>query len=165
VSALDRTDFQILTALQDDGRRSLTSIARDLGVSVGTVRNRVARLRRAGTLHVTGRADPHHVGFRAPANIHVAVRPPHLTDAAAELIAALPEVSYVAITSGERSLELDVMCRDVAHLTEFLTKRLHAVPGVVDASTNLVLRVVKYGQPDLRLVDRDGESDTEEETP
>jgi Lrp/AsnC family transcriptional regulator, regulator for asnA, asnC and gidA len=161
VNGIDRLDVAILAQLQDDGRRSFTRIARQLGVSVGTVRNRVARLKRDGTLHVIGRADPHRVGLTTPANVHLAIRPPHRLAEAAEAVARMPEVSYVAILTGEMNLELDVMCRDLDHLTEVVT-RLHAVPGVADTRVDVVLDVVKYGQPDLGLVGPDGRGDEEE---
>lgn len=149
---LDRIDLAILRQLQDDGRRSFTEIAKALGLSVGTIRNRFHRLLEDGTLHVIGRADPHRVGFRAPANIHIAVRPPHLIPKAAAQIAEFPETSYVAIVSGSYDLEVDVMCRDLDHLTELITERLHRVPGVADTNTSLILRVVKYSQPNLKLL-------------
>lgn len=40
---LDELNFQILVQLQKDGRKSFTELAEELGVSVGTVRNRVDR--------------------------------------------------------------------------------------------------------------------------
>lgn len=149
---LDDLDFAILAQLQEDGRRSFTDMAQALGVSIGTVRNRYARLVKDRSLHVVGRADPHHVGFRAPANIHLTITPARRTEEAAEVIAAFPEVSYVAVVSGEYDLEVDVMCRDLEHLTELVTQRIQRVPGVSSTRTNMILRVVKYGQPDLRLV-------------
>lgn len=151
-NTLDKLDFDILSHLQEDGRKSFTDIADALGVAVGTVRNRFTKLLNDKTLHIIGRADPHRVGFRAPANIHVAVRPPQLVEAAAEAIAAFPEVSYVAMVSGEYDLELDIMCRDIEHLTSFVTKHLHKVSGVADTRTNMILRVIKYAQPDLRIL-------------
>lgn len=149
---LDKLDLDILRHLQEDGRRSFTDIAEDLGVSIGTVRNRFARLVASKALHVIGRADPHQVGFRAPANIHLTVSPPNLIEAAAEAIAAFPEVSYVALVSGEYDLEIDAMCRDLEHLTELVTQRIHRVPGVTGTRTNMILRVIKYAQPDLRIL-------------
>lgn len=138
--------------MQEDGRRSFTRIANALGVSVGTIRNRYSRLLADGTLHVIGRADPHGVGFRAPANIHVAVRPANRIEAVAEEVASYPEVSYVAMISGEFDLEVDLMCRDMEHFTEIVTRRLPAIEGVIDTRTSMILRVIKYGQPDLRIV-------------
>ena len=150
--ALDALDLKILRQLQEDGRRSFTAIAEALGLSVGTVRNRFSRLVADGTLHVIGRTDPHRVGFHAPANVHIVVRPPSLIERAAERIAAYPEVSYVAVVSGQYDLEVDAMCRDLAHLTELVTQRLPGVPGVQDTHTSMILRVVKYAQPNLELL-------------
>lgn len=149
---LDQLDFEILRHLQEDGRRSFTEIADDLGVSAGTIRNRFTKLLAEQALHVIGRADPHRVGFRAPANIHISVRPPQRIEEVAHAIAEFPEVSYVAMVSGEFDLEVDIMCRDLDHLTELVTQRLHRVDGVADTRTNVILRVIKYGQPDLRIL-------------
>lgn len=152
-SELDQLDFAILSQLQEDGRKSFSDIADSLDVSAGTVRNRMAKLIADETLHVVGRANPHRVGFRAPANIHVSVQPPHLIETA-RMIAEFPEVSYVALVAGEFDLEVDVMCRDTEHLTELLTNRLHKLPGVVNTKTNLILRIIKYAQPNLKLLQR-----------
>lgn len=152
-AALDALDMAILSQLQEDGRRSLTEMAEALGVSVGTVRNRMSRLIADKTLHVIGRTDPHRVGFRAPATVHVSVRPASLIESVADAIAAFPEASYVASISGEFDLEVDLMCRDTPHLSALITHRLHKLEGVVNTKTNMILRVVKYGQPDLRLLE------------
>ena len=152
IVTLDNMDIAIMTHLQADGRKSFTDIAKALNVSVGTVRNRVSRLVADRTLHIFGRVNPTHVGFQAPANIHVIIRPPALISAAAAEIAAFPEVSYVAMLTGEYDLEIDVMCRDQAHLTDLLTMRLHKVEGVAETRTHMILRIFKYAQPDLNLL-------------
>ena len=41
---MDDLDLSILASLQSDGRRPFTDIAQELGVSEGTVRNRVSKL-------------------------------------------------------------------------------------------------------------------------
>lgn len=158
---LDQVDLEILKHLQGDGRKSFTQIADALGLSVGTIRNRFSRLLADGTLHVIGRADPHRVGFNAPAKVQITVRPPSLIEEAAERIAAFPEASYVAVVSGPYDLEVDVMCRDMVHLTDLVTKRLPQIPGVTDTRTSMILRVVKYGQPDLQLLHSGSETGTE----
>ncbi len=147
--------------LQEDGRKSFTDIARALNVSVGTVRNRVSRLIADKTLQIFGRVNPTHVGFQASANIHINIRPPSLlADAVAE-ISEFPEVSYMAMLTGEFDLEIDVMCRDQAHLTELLTNRLHKVPGVAETRTHMILRIFKYAQPDLSLLASENNTDRE----
>jgi Lrp/AsnC family transcriptional regulator, regulator for asnA, asnC and gidA len=152
--ALDDLDIAIMSQLQADGRKSFTDIARALDISVGTVRNRVSKLIADRTLHIFGRVNPTHVGFQASANIHIAVRPPALISAVASEVGDFPEVSYMALLTGEFDLEIDVACRDQEHLTELLTNRLHRIEGVAETRTQMLLRVYKYAQPDLRLLQK-----------
>jgi len=144
---IDELDLDLLTHLQDNGRKSFTDIAKALGVSIGTVRNRLTRMLANNTLGIMGRANPHHVGFDAPATIFVSVQPQHLEEAAAE-IAELPEVSWLAIVTGEFDLAVDVMCRDVDHLTDLIVNRLPKVVGVKDIQTMYTLRIHTVKQPD-----------------
>lgn len=148
---LDDLDFSILTYLQQDGRISFTVIAEKLNVSIGTVRTRFNRLIEDGTISIVGRVDPDKVGFRSYAHIAVYVRPATLKDAIARQIAAMPEVSFLAMTSGAYDLEVNVMCRDNDHLLEFVN-RLSGIEGVYQTKTTLYFKVYKYAQPDLGLV-------------
>lgn len=149
---LDPLDFDILSHLQQDGRKPLSEIAKALDVSVGTVRNRMNRMLEEGTLWIYARINPQRAGFKAPANIRIIIEPSHLIDEAAMVISAFPEVSYVAMLAGEFDLEVDVMCRDTEHLTWFIQNRLHHVEGVSRTMTNIILKAYTYGQPDLRLI-------------
>jgi Lrp/AsnC family transcriptional regulator for asnA, asnC and gidA len=148
---VDDLDVLILTQLQEDGRKSFTDIARSLNIAVGTVRNRVTKLLEDGTLRIIGRVDPHRVGFHIPASINVSVKPQHIEAAITE-IAKFREVSYLAITTGEYDLVVDVACRDANHLTEFIINRLSKVVGVDKIQNSIILRIAKVAQPDLNLV-------------
>lgn len=130
---------------------SFTVIAEKLNVSVGTVRTRLNRLIAERTISIVGRVDPNKVGFHAYAHIAVFIRPASLKDKVAKKIARLPEVSFLASTSGEYDLEVDVMCRDNDHLTEFVN-RISAIEGVNQTKTTIYFKVYKYAQPDLRLL-------------
>ncbi|MEL6152374.1 MAG: Lrp/AsnC family transcriptional regulator [Chloroflexota bacterium] len=149
---LDDLDLAILAHLQDDGRKPFTDIARALDVSVGTVRNRVGKMLEDETVWIYARINPPQLGLNASANIHVSVSPSNLIESVANTVKDFPEVSYVAMLSGEYDLELDVMCRDTAHLTQFIQERLHPVPGVVKTVTSIILRSYLYRQPDLSVL-------------
>lgn len=128
--------------MQYDGRTPFTTIAKQIGVSEATVRNRVARLRREGILQVVGVVDPHLLGLRATAIVGVVVHPPHLQEAARE-IASFEEVSYLVMTSGAFDLLVEVLCRDTDHLASFLSEKLLHVPGVQRTETFYILRTYK----------------------
>ena len=148
---LDELDFAILEFLQKDGRMSFTIIAEKLKVSIGTIRTRFNRLIEDGTVNIIGRVDPEKVGFRAYAHIAVYVRPATLKEKVAQKIAKLSEVSFLAMTSGDYDLEVDVMCRDNDHLVQFVNT-ISGIEGVYQTKTTIYFKVYKYAQPDLKLL-------------
>jgi Lrp/AsnC family transcriptional regulator, regulator for asnA, asnC and gidA len=148
---LDELDFQILSHLQKDGRMSFTVIAERLNVSIGTVRSRFNKLIDDGTINIIGRVNPEKVGFRSYAHIAIYIRPATLKEQVAQKIAMLPEVSFLAMTSGDYDLEVDVMCRDNEHLTDFVNT-VSDVEGVHQTKTTMYFKVYKFAQPDLNLL-------------
>jgi len=149
--SLDELDFSILSYLQQDGRMSFTVIAEKLGVSIGTIRTRFNKLIEDGTINIVGRVDPDKVGFRSYAHIAVYVRPATLKEKVAQQIMTMPEVSFLAMTSGDYDLEVDVMCRDNDHLVKFVNE-LSNINGVNQTKTTIYFKVYKYAQPDLNLL-------------
>jgi Lrp/AsnC family transcriptional regulator for asnA, asnC and gidA len=143
---LDETDLNIIHQLQADGRKPYTDIARALGISEGTVRNRVARLVEEQIIQVVGLIDPSQLGFDAPAMIGVSVQPP-LLEKVANKLAKFQEVSYLIMVSGEFDLFVEVLCKDRDHLASFLNNKLLRVPGVTRSQTYITLRTYKmaYG--------------------
>lgn len=150
-STLDSLDFQILSFLQMDGRMSFTVIAEKLDVSIGTVRTRFNKMIEDGTVNIIGRVNPDKVGFKCYAHIAVFVRPATLKEQVAKTISTLPEVSFLAMTSGGYDLEVDVMCRDNNHLVSFVNE-ISKIEGVNQTNTTIYLKVYKYAQPDLNLL-------------
>ncbi|MBX2932267.1 MAG: Lrp/AsnC family transcriptional regulator [Chitinophagaceae bacterium] len=150
-TTLDSLDFNILSCLQQDGRMSFTIMADKLKVSVATVRTRVNKLIEDGTISIIGRVAPEKVGFHSYAHIAVYVRPATLKEKVAQKIAKFKEVSFLALTSGDYDLEVDVMCRDNDHLVQFVNE-ISSIEGVNQTKTTIYFKVYKYAQPDLNLL-------------
>lgn len=150
-SGLDELDFNILSCLQNDGRMSFTVMAEKLNVSVGTVRTRFNNLIEDGTVNIIGRVDADKVGFRSYAHIAVFIRPATLREKVAQKISKFKEVSFLAMTSGDYDLEVDVMCRDNEHLVQFVNQ-ISKIEGVNQTKTTIYFKVYKYAQPDLKLL-------------
>jgi len=64
----------------------------------------------------------------------------------------MPEVSFLAGTSGDYDLEVDVMCRDNDHLENFIGE-ISQIEGVFQTKTTIYFQVYKFAQPDLGLLD------------
>jgi len=139
---MDERDLEILEYLRKDGRIPFTEIAKEMGVAEGTIRNRVAKMQESQTLQIIGMADPHQLGFDAPAIIGLSIQPSYLEEAA-EAIAALPEVSYLIMVAGEFDLMVEVMCQDRQSLANFLREKLTQIVGVQRTETFMILHTYK----------------------
>ena len=148
----DELDYQILEHLIRDGRKSFTDIADELNISVGTVRNRFNAFIEEDILTVVGRVNPEKIGFHTYAQILIKVRPVEKVKAVSDEIAKLPEVSFLAMTTGQYDLEVNVMCRDNDHLVQFMTNHITKMDGIFESATNIYFKVYKYAQPDLYLL-------------
>lgn len=142
---LDKIDLMIIDQLQIDGRKPFTEIAKKIGISEGTVRNRIARLQDEQVIQIVGMIDPARLGYDAPAMIGIAVQPPML-ESVAMTIAEFPEVSYLIMVSGAFDLFVEVLCRDRDHLATLLNDKIMRVPGVSKTQTFITLRTYKMAQ-------------------
>jgi Lrp/AsnC family transcriptional regulator for asnA, asnC and gidA len=141
-AGVDPVDRRIVAALQRDGRRPFTAIARDLGISEAAVRQRVARLQAAGVMQVVAVADPMTLGFKTMAMVGISVDG-HARKAAAEAVRRLPEVSYLVLTAGSFDMLAEVVCEDTDHLLRLLSEDLAGIEGVRQTQTFMYLRLLK----------------------
>jgi len=139
---IDEIDLQIIKILNGDGRTPFAQIAQRLDVSTGMIRQRYQRLVREGILQVVAITNPLLMGYTTMAHIGVKVDVNRLEEIADE-IAAFEEVIYLVLLTGSYDLNLEVVCRDNAHLLNFLSDKLHAVEGVKDTETFIYLRIAK----------------------
>jgi len=151
---MDQIDLEIISFLQTDGRMPFTDIAKELDISEGTVRNRVARLMQERVLQIVGMVDPYRLGYDAPAMISISVQPP-LLNQVAKTISKFPEVSYLIMVSGDYDLLVEVLCKDRDHLASFLNERLMKVPGITNTQTSMVLHTYKMSYGALPDIDND----------
>ncbi|NPA91759.1 MAG: Lrp/AsnC family transcriptional regulator [Chloroflexi bacterium] len=139
---IDAIDRYIIAALKHDGRMPFAKIAEELGVSPGMIRQRYHRLVENGVMQVVAVTNPVLMGFHTVALIGIKAEGRHLREIA-QRIASFDEVIYLVLTTGTYDLLVEVVCRDNAHLLEFLTERLHTVEGVRDTETFVYLDIVK----------------------
>ncbi len=140
--ALDQTDRQIIQALKGDGRLPFSTIATQLGVSPGMIRQRVQRLNERGVLQFAAVTNPLKIGYGTMALIGVKADGRYIEEISRQ-IAAFDEVIYLTITAGAYNFLVEVTCIDNAHLLRFLTDRLYSVEGVREAETFIYLDIVK----------------------
>ena len=139
---MDQTDRQIVEMLRSDGRRSNVEIARELGISEGTVRKRIDRLLSSDILKIVGVVDPTLAGYGTRSVIFLNVELAR-AEQAASLLADMPEVLSVCWVTGEYDLIVEAVFEADQHLMSFLNDRVSRIPGVLSSKTAHVLRIEK----------------------
>ena len=134
---LDETDLQILRLLRQDGRMSYREISQTVGVSAGTVRNRVTHMRTSGLVSFNIQLDHNLLGFGVHATLMLTIKPGRIRQVASALV-DLHETEYVATLAGAYDMIADVYCRDVSHLLDFLSESVHSIDDVASVSMHLV---------------------------
>jgi Lrp/AsnC family transcriptional regulator for asnA, asnC and gidA len=139
---LDELDNQIIQALRTDARRSNVELAKQLGVSEGTVRNRVRRLISTGYMSVVAMTRLHKLGYDTDVLIQVTTESGRQQEVA-ERLSMLPATRYVAITTGAFDISVGAVFRNNRELYEFLTEDVAKIPGIARTQTSHVLRTLK----------------------
>jgi len=139
--ALDKTDIAIIGHLQVDGRRAFTAIAKDLGISEASVRQRVARLLRTNIIQIVAVTSPLDLGL-IWAQINLRVAGDRLEEVA-EAVAELPQVDYVSICAGNFDVIVGVVAHDREEVYDVLVNHIRTIPGVEQADFLLNLKILK----------------------
>jgi Lrp/AsnC family transcriptional regulator, leucine-responsive regulatory protein len=117
---LDSTNLLLLAKLQDDARRSLAELGREVGLSAPAVAERVRRLEAEGVIRgYHADVDPRRLGYTF--GVAVRVRPaPRQLAAVAALARDTPEVIECHRISGDDCYLLTAYVRDVEHLEQLI---------------------------------------------
>jgi DNA-binding Lrp family transcriptional regulator len=139
----DSVDRAIVDFLIQDGRMSCTEIARRIGhVSERSVRYRIDRMVKGGVIRVGAVVSPKAVGFPVTADVFIDVEPGHIMDVARKLV-EFESVSYVACSTGETDVSIQIVARNNDELYDFVTQAIAQVPGVRKTTTVLLPVILK----------------------
>ncbi|HEY5333894.1 MAG TPA: Lrp/AsnC family transcriptional regulator [Solirubrobacterales bacterium] len=135
----DPVDLAILALLQDDGRRSVVDIAKQVSLSPTAVKRRIQQLEDSGVIAgYSARVDYSRLGWTLEAFIELRFTGNTSGDEMDELAAALPEARAVYTTAGHQDVLVLVTTTGVEHLREVIN-RLRRTAGIVGTRTHVIL--------------------------
>jgi Lrp/AsnC family transcriptional regulator for asnA, asnC and gidA len=140
---LDETDWNIIRILRSAWVPN-NAVAQELGISEGTVRARLKKLREAGVLEVRALINPDVLANKQLAAIAIRIAESRLLERKAEEIARLANVLSVSIASGRYDLIVEILVDSNRGLVRFLTEELSRVEGVVSSESFIMLK--NYGK-------------------
>ena len=137
-SQMDELDKRLVTLLRHQGRRAISDLAADLGVSRATVRARMERLEKSGDIvgyTVVLRADALDQAVRGIMLIEIEG---HAADRVIRALGGFSEVSEIHTTNGRWDLVVELGTSTLADFDSVL-RRIRLIPGITGSETNLLL--------------------------
>ena len=142
MNSLDDIDRRLIALLAGNARLPSATLARQLGVSRGTVQNRLDRLVEAGVvLGFTVRLSGEAAGAAVRAIMAIEVRSADMRAVVAAL-RRMPAVGRVWSTNGRWDLVAEVNTPDLVALDATLTA-IRALTAVANSETSILLSALK----------------------
>ena len=134
----------IIELLQEDGRLPYSTIARQLGTSEGTVRNRVNQMVDSGAMRIVAVADPMALDHAAYAFIGLTLSAGADPRIVAKLFVDREEVMFVLFAGGHYDLLIEVLCKTHEDMRDFILEMCYGQPDISGVAPMMGLEVFKY---------------------
>ena len=142
---IDEMSLKIIKHLRH-GRKSFQEIAKSLSLTTNTVRARVKKLMKQGTLEVIGGVDPEKIDNHFLVIIGVKLQTMSLVDKGEEF-SRLKGVISVAVVTGRFDLILTVLLNNNFGLHEFYTQEVSRIQDVMSTETFVVYKNYNWKVP------------------
>lgn len=138
---IDNLDRGILEALMGNARTAYAELAKQFGVSPGTIHVRVEKMKQAGI--ITGaRIDvsPKQLGYDVGCFIGIILKSAKDYPSALAKLESLDEVTEAYYTTGHYSIFIKVMCRSIDALQHVLINKIQTIDEIQSTETLIVLQ-------------------------
>ena len=138
---IDNLDRGILEALMANARTAYAELAKQFGVSPGTIHVRVEKMKQAGI--ITGaRIDvsPKQLGYDVCCFIGIILKSAKDSPSALAKLNALDEVTEAYYTTGHYSIFIKVMCRSIDALQQVLINKIQTIDEIQSTETLISLQ-------------------------
>ncbi|MFW9999787.1 MAG: Lrp/AsnC family transcriptional regulator [Candidatus Hodarchaeota archaeon] len=139
---LDEIDRNILRILQNDARTSYREVQDQLGISIGTIHNRISKLKKRGIIEgYTLKLNNEKLGYKLSFLIRINCDG-KFTEEILNEIAEIPEVCSVFHTTGDQSAALICRFKESADVHSFI-RELNQKEYITRTNSNMILKEYK----------------------
>jgi Lrp/AsnC family transcriptional regulator for asnA, asnC and gidA len=131
---LDKIDKKIIELLEVDGRTSNAFIAKEIGVSEGTIRRRLVKLLSGDYLHVNAVANLTKIGLDSQAIVGIKADADKV-EQIVETLSQFQEVKWLTETAGQYDVFCWVALSTPSDLGKFLRDKLGGIAGLQRSET------------------------------
>ncbi len=143
---LDTFDLKMIDVLAQDGRISVTELARQVGLSKSPVQARLKRLEEIGAIKgYRAIIDPIQLGRDHVAFVEVKLSDTREAALSAfnQAVAKVAEIEQCHMIAGAFDYLLKVRTRDMASYRAVLGEKISSLPHVANSSTHVAMQAVK----------------------
>ena len=144
--SLDGFDRAILSVLAEDGRISVTDLAKRIGLSKSPTQARVKRLEKDGIiLGYRTLVDPIRLGLDHIAFVEVRLNDTREAALAAfnKAVAKIPEIEQVHLIAGNFDYLMKIRTRNMSDYRIVLAEKISTLPHINNTSTYVAMQAVK----------------------
>lgn len=138
---LDEIDLQLIYELQQDGRQSNVELANKLNVGETTIRRRLQRLLKNGSIRVVAVPNPIRIGLNFMCTMRFEIKKSKLKAFAMEL-SQYPYVYYLGIITGEWDILAKLVLSSPRQLSELMW-HISTRPEVIRTETVIDVEIFK----------------------
>ena len=138
--SLDKLDLQIIQAMMQDAEISYADLGKQFFVSGGTIHVRIKKLEELGI--VKGKrlgVDLKLLGYDIIAFIGIYLEKSSMYDTVALALKNIPQVVRVNYTTGNYSMFVEIVCKDIQQLRFVLHDELQKIKGIERTETLISL--------------------------
>ena len=138
--SLDKLDLQIIQAMMQDAEISYADLGKQFFVSGGTIHVRIKKLEELGI--VKGKrlgVDLKLLGYDIIAFIGIYLEKSSMYDGVALALKNIPQVVRVNYTTGNYSMFVEIVCKDIQQLRFVLHDELQKIKGIERTETLISL--------------------------
>jgi Lrp/AsnC family transcriptional regulator for asnA, asnC and gidA len=137
---LDKLDLQIIQAMMENAEISYAELGKKLFVSGGTIHVRIKKLQECKIVKGTRLSvDMKLLGYDITAFVGIYLEKSSLYDSVAKEIMKIPEIIRLNYITGNYSMFLEVVCKDISQLRYVLHDQLQKIKGIERSETFISL--------------------------
>ncbi len=137
---LDKLDLQIIEAMMADAEISYAELGKKLFVSGGTIHVRIKKLQEFNIVKGTRLSvDLKLLGYDITAFVGIYLEKSSLYDSVAKELMEIPQIVRLNYITGNYSMFIEVVCKDIAQLRYVLHDELQKIKGIDRTETFISL--------------------------
>jgi len=143
---IDEIDQKIADRLSENGRMSMETLGKEIGISTDTARRRYEKLKKNGVLKVTIQVNPVKIGYKALC-IFFTETSNENSFVIIEKISNIPDVISIMKTTGDYDLQIYAMVKDIDQLL-FIQDEIGKISGIIRIDMEVIaFREEKWPSP------------------